>query len=116
MPIAKHVTFDRLMPYEVYVYHQISYDKYGEPNYTSQPDGPFRAMVLNRATTVRNTEGLEVTSTTVAYINTDGVRIGSDDKVQLPQEYGGDTRKIAQVTNWPDPEDGALFAVEVDFL
>jgi len=116
MPAASHRTFDKLMPYNIYVYSKAGSDKYGEPQYVSSPRGPYRAAIEERTSTDRGADGLEIKTTTVAYINTDGTRVGSDDKIVLPAEYGGDKRKIGQVTNWPDPSDGTVYGVEVSFL
>ena len=116
MPSAPHKTFDRLMPYSIYVYSKTAFDKYGEPQFVSTPRGPYRAAIEERTSTNRGSDGLEIETTTVAYINTDGTRIGSDDKIVLPAEFGGEKRKIGQVTNWPDPLDGAVYGVEVSFL
>jgi len=112
---APHRTFDRLMPYQVYVYSKTGSDKYGEPQYASVSRGPYRAAIAEKLSTDRGAGGLEIQMSTTAYINTDGTRIESDDKIVLPPQYGGDTRKIGQVTNWPD-QDGSVYGVEVGFL
>jgi len=116
MPAISHRAFDKLMPYTVYIYSKTIFDKYGEPQFTSIPRGPYRAAIEEKTSTNRGSNGLEIETSTIAYINTDGTRVGSDDKIVLPTEFGGDKRKIGQVTNWPDPSDGTVYGVEVSFL
>jgi hypothetical protein len=116
MPAASHRTFDKLMAYVVFIYNKTGSDIYGEPKYVSIPRGPYRAAIVERQSTNRGSDGLEIQTTTTAYINTDGTRIESDDKIVLPVQFGGDKRKIGEVINWPDPQDGVIYGVEVNFL
>jgi hypothetical protein len=103
------------MPYTVTVNVKTGSDSYSTPIYSSIVQGPWKALIIDKVKLVRTQEE-EVISTTTAFINTDGVMIAPDDKITLPSQYGGSTRKVAAVTTWPDSSDGAIHSVEVNFL
>jgi hypothetical protein len=115
MPSASHTIFDPMMPHVVTVQTKTGTDSYSKPTYSVTVLGPWKALVINKIKLVRTAEEQLVTTTT-AYVNTDGVMIGPDDKITLPDQFGGSTRKVAGIITWPDSHDGTVHSVEVNFL
>lgn len=110
---AEHDIFDELMPHIVYVTRGGVRNNYGKYITEGVKFGPFKCLVEDVRSLVKDDRGETISTSTTAYINTDGMQLEPNDVIELPAQFGGANRRIASINNWSDEE--GLHSVEVRF-